>query len=1094
MRKNNIMFKKGVLLAVTLCLLMTSFATATHIQSNRQTKQQFTIKEINDIMPNQFTVQLSSNEGSLSFISTDRSVNGPGNQTHPAIGRLEGGIQMVAYRHQEDDFDQVIWTYSEDDGETFGVGRYLAGGSGADYPSIQHWADSCFYGTMVPDENDAEGAALYLFKTTDPVEYGTYDLSRWDLSKGGFFNMVDSEIACDNSQNDHEFGIISLVISQYRCCGYPDVFDGPYIAYKDKSDPDLMHLNVYDDFMGCMHTDADIDAITEDSWAVYDWDDEGTIKLVYRKDNFNDLSHQGSIYTVENAEGNIKNPVISAYDDSIVIVAETDEQGNNDIVCFYGNGSYANKLKRVDIAFSSSDEQYPDLRHVEHSVFICSFEKDGVLYKSLSYDNGRTWSEEASFSGEETIVSEYKTADICDAGVRALFQVENENRDIAGEKIYSLRPTSPIIRGSSEGKINVEHEFTFEATDPENENISYYVDWGDGSDVEFFGPFNSGQQAARSHSWSEKGEYVVRAKAQDSYKVESTWATFSVTLPVSHDPNTEYADVSVERIDWEPVTEKLSVAHNAAVSPLVKEGSIPQPLLAGDQLHPALGRSLSGVHLFAYRDEESNKTVWTYSTDDGRTYDDGSVIEGTTGEDYPAIERWDTNRFFATLIPSISDGNAGTFYLLETDDPTDYESYDISRYPLNTLGYHSIRDIEIACDNTQENWRFGVASFISDKNGVNEPGYYNSGVNLPSLIYQTGPDEIVVSTYQEYQNHYHYDQCYHTDVDIDHSWHDVWSIYDTWTKIDGWRLILRQDYFADFSLHGELYFIEGEGNLSYPSIAADNGKLVILAVTTEKDNDDIICYHGNVNHLEVTPIATSLLDESFPDVRHVDGTTFVCTFMRDNILYSSVTHDGGETWSTPEELVDNVPFEYRSSSITDFGLQAVASVKIDNDVDILLEPKLIPRLSDLQCEGDLEFSDIQPGATITGEFVVKNIGEPLSLLAWETENIPTWGNWTILPKNGYTSTLDESKVNVIVELPLRPNVLYEETLRVRNVEDPDDFCDIPISISVPSSQFTPTHPLLQWVHTHLQDFPIFQLFFERLIDRTFTLFNWEGLH
>ena len=55
---------------------------------------------------------------------------------------------------------------------------------------------------------------------------------------------------------------------------------------------------------------------------------------------------------------------------------------------------------------------------------------------------------------------------------------------------------------------------------------------------------------------------------------------------------------------------------------------------------------------------------------------------------------------------------------------------------------------------------------------------------------------------------------------------------------------------------------------------------------------------------------------------------------------------------------------------------------------------------DLDCDGDLSWAGVPIGSTVSGSFVVMNIGDPSSLLNWETTDWPIWGNWTFTPMSG----------------------------------------------------------------------------------------------
>lgn len=92
-------------------------------------------------------------------------------------------------------------------------------------------------------------------------------------------------------------------------------------------------------------------------------------------------------------------------------------------------------------------------------------------------------------------------------------------------------PTVPTIDGQTKGKPGTSYEYTFVSTDSEEDKIFYYVEWGDGTNTNWFGPFNSGQTATKSHSWSEKNTYTIKAKARDEHGTESEWGTLKVTIP-----------------------------------------------------------------------------------------------------------------------------------------------------------------------------------------------------------------------------------------------------------------------------------------------------------------------------------------------------------------------------------------------------------------------------------------------------------------------------------------------------------------------------------------------------------------------------------
>ena len=73
--------------------------------------------------------------------------------------------------------------------------------------------------------------------------------------------------------------------------------------------------------------------------------------------------------------------------------------------------------------------------------------------------------------------------------------------------------------------------YTFKSKDPDGDNVSYYIEWDDGSYEDWFGPYESGEEVVVNHTWSEKKVFKIRAKAKDTYGAESNWGTLEVTIP-----------------------------------------------------------------------------------------------------------------------------------------------------------------------------------------------------------------------------------------------------------------------------------------------------------------------------------------------------------------------------------------------------------------------------------------------------------------------------------------------------------------------------------------------------------------------------------
>lgn len=68
------------------------------------------------------------------------------------------------------------------------------------------------------------------------------------------------------------------------------------------------------------------------------------------------------------------------------------------------------------------------------------------------------------------------------------------------------------------------YHFTTSTTDPENHDLYYEFDWGDGTYTDV-GPFSSGAMASASHIWSVYGSIVdIRVRARDIFYEYSPWS------------------------------------------------------------------------------------------------------------------------------------------------------------------------------------------------------------------------------------------------------------------------------------------------------------------------------------------------------------------------------------------------------------------------------------------------------------------------------------------------------------------------------------------------------------------------------------------
>ncbi|MFO8133757.1 MAG: hypothetical protein R6U10_07520 [Thermoplasmatota archaeon] len=57
-----------------------------------------------------------------------------------------------------------------------------------------------------------------------------------------------------------------------------------------------------------------------------------------------------------------------------------------------------------------------------------------------------------------------------------------------------------------------------------------YVDWGDGINSGWIGPYASGEEVILTHSWTSAGDYTIKARTIDVYGQTSPWGMLDVSI------------------------------------------------------------------------------------------------------------------------------------------------------------------------------------------------------------------------------------------------------------------------------------------------------------------------------------------------------------------------------------------------------------------------------------------------------------------------------------------------------------------------------------------------------------------------------------
>ena len=100
-----------------------------------------------------------------------------------------------------------------------------------------------------------------------------------------------------------------------------------------------------------------------------------------------------------------------------------------------------------------------------------------------------------------------------------------DNGDMNGYNILNSPPEPPNTpKGPCAAGAGIPLNFTTTTTDPENDQLYYLWDWGDGNMSDWLGPFNPKDPMTTNYTWYYDGNYSIRVKAKDSNNSESNWS------------------------------------------------------------------------------------------------------------------------------------------------------------------------------------------------------------------------------------------------------------------------------------------------------------------------------------------------------------------------------------------------------------------------------------------------------------------------------------------------------------------------------------------------------------------------------------------
>ena len=373
----------------------------------------------------------------------------PETENNPAIGAVPTGELLISYTSVVDvSTNDVIWDFSIDEGQTWDGGVYYLIDGAESHPAIDYWGTgkkAC--GTMACDPVLNNGADQHTFKCTDITDTNTYEMSTtsWGASFPYSDRLIPDIGGYDGNGIAWWYGIIACVGTR----GAPGSVDMPIFNYANFVDENSGWSSYFGAYSGCQNAAIEIDQTNGLFYGVFDiynaatgWD-----LLLFRGNAHNDGSGHISYISqafIGDAE-NTKYPAVDVNENKVIILAQSDEAGTQDIVCYHSSDAGVTWEKSFVTTDGVNDELYPKIVTYGDDA-ICTFVMDDDLYFAYTDDGGATWSTPEKVNDETgSVDSEYRNTDITYDGTVVWTDMRNGNPDIYLDKVSGGVPTFPIL-------------------------------------------------------------------------------------------------------------------------------------------------------------------------------------------------------------------------------------------------------------------------------------------------------------------------------------------------------------------------------------------------------------------------------------------------------------------------------------------------------------------------------------------------------------------------------------------------------------------------------------------------------------------------
>lgn len=409
-------------------------------------------------------------------------------------------------------------------------GQTVFGLASADFNN-DGWLDFAVGWTTFP--NDHSGISIFYreeeksFRIHDIIQYpwGIEDLEAVDFNNDGYVDLLsvryesDGVYSADILWNDNDVFDQKSKVAEFR--ENDDYWINPHIATAD------------------FDMDSDVDFIAGANC--------GKVKL-FKNDGGNNFIDSGEIFDYGAiswglAAGDFNNDgypdfIVSAISDvysyekyeGYIYLKLNDKTSN----CFDNSPGLLLKLFNVDVDIIGACDH--------GSLSIIDYDGDGDLDFLAGYFNPFLYNNHDGMFDRFPICNLQETKDSWDSLRQGGFTTGDFNCDgkmdfVAGgvqgvvrlfiNKYQEFPPIKPEVTPPGiEIITDVLYDYTFTVSDINEDDVYLFVDWGDGTESGWLGPFNSGEAVLLNHIWMNRGSYSIKSKAKDIHGNEGAWGAF----------------------------------------------------------------------------------------------------------------------------------------------------------------------------------------------------------------------------------------------------------------------------------------------------------------------------------------------------------------------------------------------------------------------------------------------------------------------------------------------------------------------------------------------------------------------------------------